>query len=67
MGFREVRLVNKVTNRHLICFVDFATPVHAFHAMRALQGYKFDEEDPRSRNLNLQFSHSPRMNSHGGC
>ncbi|XP_039796067.1 bromodomain-containing protein 4-like isoform X2 [Panicum virgatum] len=37
MGFREVRLVNKGSNRHAICFVDFATPTHAFLAMRTLQ------------------------------
>ncbi|RCV12608.1 hypothetical protein SEVIR_2G292900v4 [Setaria viridis] len=68
MGYREVRLVNKGSSRHLICFVDFATPAHAFLAMRTLQGYKFDEQDHHSRNLNLQFSHSPRMvGSHGRC
>jgi len=38
MGFREVRLVNKGSSRHAICFVDFATPTHAFLAMRTLQG-----------------------------
>ncbi|XP_039822714.1 mediator of RNA polymerase II transcription subunit 15-like isoform X2 [Panicum virgatum] len=37
MGFREVRLVNKGSSRHAICFVDFATPTHAFLAMRTLQ------------------------------
>ncbi|PAN13469.1 hypothetical protein PAHAL_2G339300 [Panicum hallii] len=66
MGFREVRLVNKGSSRHAICFVDFANPTHAFLAMRTLQGYKFDEQDPHSRILNLQFSHSPRLSSHGG-
>lgn len=67
MGFRELRLVNKGPNRHAICFVDFATPEQAFLAMRALQGYKFDEQDQQSRFLNLQFSHSPRVGPHGGC
>jgi hypothetical protein len=38
MGYREVRLINKGASRHLICFVDFATPAHAFLAMRTLQG-----------------------------
>jgi len=37
MGFLEMRLVNKASNRHL-CFVDFATPAQAFLAMRSLQG-----------------------------
>jgi hypothetical protein len=37
MGFLEMRLVNKGSNRHL-CFVDFATPAQAFLAMRSLQG-----------------------------
>eukprot|EP00267_Zea_mays_P033825 XP_008668301.1 uncharacterized protein LOC100381978 isoform X1 [Zea mays] len=64
MGFLEMRLVNKGSNKHL-CFVDFATPAQAFFAMRNLQGYKFDEQDPHSRILNLQFSRSPRMGSHG--
>ncbi|KAL5677819.1 hypothetical protein ACJX0J_013950, partial [Zea mays] len=63
MGFLEMRLVNKGSNKHL-CFVDFATPAQAFFAMRNLQGYKFDEQDPHSRILNLQFSRSPRMGSH---
>jgi len=65
MGFLGMRLVNKGSNRHL-CFVDFATPAQAFLAMRTLQGYRFDEQDPHSRILKLQFSHSPRMGSHGG-
>ncbi|WVZ65617.1 hypothetical protein U9M48_014949 [Paspalum notatum var. saurae] len=67
MGFRELRLVNKGLNKHAICFVDFATPEQAFFTMKTLQGYKFDEQDHNSRVLNLQFSHSPRMGSHGGC
>ncbi|KAJ1290511.1 hypothetical protein BS78_02G249600 [Paspalum vaginatum] len=66
-GFRELRLVNKGLNKHAICFVDFATPEQAFLTMRILQGYKFDEQDHNSRVLNLQFSHTPRMGSHGGC
>ena len=37
MGFLEMRLVNKGSNRHL-CFVDFVTPAQAFLAMRSLQG-----------------------------
>jgi hypothetical protein len=37
MGFLEMRLVNKGSNKHL-CFVDFATPAQAFFAMRNLQG-----------------------------
>ncbi|CAL5087224.1 unnamed protein product [Urochloa decumbens] len=68
MGYREVRLVNKGSTRHVICFVDFATPAHAFFAMRNLQGYQFDEQEPNSRSLNLQFSHSPRLvGSHAGA
>ncbi|CAN6218461.1 unnamed protein product [Urochloa humidicola] len=68
MGYREVRLVNKGSSRHVICFVDFATPAHAFYAMRNLQGYQFDEQEPNSRSLNLQFSLSPRLvGSHGRC
>ncbi|KAL6656362.1 hypothetical protein ACP70R_007188 [Stipagrostis hirtigluma subsp. patula] len=37
MGFREVRLVNKGSSRHVLCFVEFATPAQAFLAMRTLQ------------------------------
>src|SRR6266540_4238520 len=38
MGFREVRLINKGSNRHPICFVDYAIPAQAFLAMGTLQG-----------------------------
>uniref|UniRef100_A0A0A9HFX3 RRM domain-containing protein n=1 Tax=Arundo donax TaxID=35708 RepID=A0A0A9HFX3_ARUDO len=53
MGFREVRLVNKGSSRHVMCFVDFATPGQAFLVMQTLQGYKFDQQDHRSPNLQL--------------
>ncbi|EYU45285.1 hypothetical protein ABFS82_06G018100 [Erythranthe guttata] len=66
LGYKEVRLVDKPQSRHVLCFVDFLSPAHAATAMDALQGYKFDEHDRESSNINLQFARNPGARSGGG-
>lgn len=71
VGYKEVRLVPK-GSRHaggdplILCFVDFASPIHAAAAMDALQGYKFDDHDRDSVSLRLQFARNPGARSGGG-
>ncbi|XP_060212142.1 RNA-binding protein 2-like [Lycium barbarum] len=71
VGYKEVRLVPK-GSRHaggdplILCFVDFASPLHAAAAMDALQGYKFDEHDRDSVSLRLQYARNPGARSGGG-
>lgn len=71
VGYKEVRLVAK-GSRHaggdplILCFVDFASPLHAAAAMDALQGYKFDDHERDSVGLRLQFARNPGARSGGG-
>ncbi|KAM3308954.1 RNA-binding protein 1 isoform X1 [Capsicum chacoense] len=71
VGYKEVRLVQKGSKHAggdplILCFVDFASPLHSAAAMDALQGYKFDEHDRDSVSLRLQFARNPGARSGGG-
>ncbi|KAM3375776.1 RNA-binding protein 2-like [Capsicum galapagoense] len=71
VGYKEVRLVQKGSKYAggdplILCFVDFASPLHSAAAMDALQGYKFDEHDRDSVSLRLQFARNPGARSGGG-
>ncbi|KAF3671885.1 putative U1 small nuclear ribonucleoprotein A-like isoform X2 [Capsicum annuum] len=57
VGYKEVRLAGG--DPLILCFVDFASPLHSAAAMDALQGYKFDEHDRDSVSLRLQFARNP--------
>ncbi|XP_002990011.2 RNA-binding protein 1 [Selaginella moellendorffii] len=64
IGFKEVRVVHKdakraVGEKIVLCFVEFADPRCAATALEALQGYKFDENDPDSYVLRLTFARYP--------
>ncbi|KAL3524434.1 hypothetical protein ACH5RR_017268 [Cinchona calisaya] len=68
MGYEEVRIVRKEAkhpggNLSVLCFVDFVSPALAAIAKDALQGYKFDELDPDSDCLRLQFARHPGWKS----
>ncbi|XP_002974737.2 nuclear speckle RNA-binding protein A isoform X2 [Selaginella moellendorffii] len=66
IGFKEVRLVHKDAKRAtgeklVLCFVEFMDAKCAATALEALQGYKFDENDPDSYVLRLTFArYGPR-------
>lgn len=70
IGYKEVRIVHKEPKKPggektLLCFVEFNDLRHAAIAREALQGYKFDEQDPNSRTLRISFSlYSSRKGSH---
>lgn len=70
-GYQELRLVRKEAKYRsgdpsLLCFVDFVSPAHAAVVKDALQGYKFDELDPHSVYLTLQFARHSAARSGGG-
>ncbi|CAH8389967.1 unnamed protein product [Eruca vesicaria subsp. sativa] len=73
LGYREVRLVTKDAKQRngdpvVLCFVDFESPACAATARTALQGYRMDENEPDSKNLQIQFSRNPgrRAGQRGG-
>ncbi|KAF3587604.1 hypothetical protein F2Q69_00027251 [Brassica cretica] len=52
----------------VLCFVDFENPACAATARTALQGYRMDENEQDSKNLQIQFSRNPgrRAGQRGG-
>ncbi|WZY98485.1 hypothetical protein YC2023_070814 [Brassica napus] len=73
LGYKEVRLVTKDTKQRngdpvVLCFVDFENPACAATARTALQGYRMDENEQDSKNLQIQFSRNPgrRAGQRGG-
>ncbi|KAL0695043.1 hypothetical protein Bca4012_062223 [Brassica carinata] len=73
LGYKEARLVTKETKQRngdpvVLCFVDFENPACAATARTALQGYRMDENEPDSKNLQIQFSRNPgrRAGQRGG-
>ncbi|KAJ7544190.1 hypothetical protein O6H91_09G068600 [Diphasiastrum complanatum] len=65
MGFKTVRVVHKFVKRLLkepdarklvLGYVDFTDSKCAATAMQALEGYKFDENDPDSSTLKFSFA-----------
>ncbi|CDP05024.1 unnamed protein product [Coffea canephora] len=70
-GYQELRLIRKEPKYHggdpsVLCFVDFVSRAHAAVVKDALQGYKFDELDPLSVHLILQFARHPDARLAGG-
>lgn len=70
LGFRDLKVVHKEP-RHsgdkaiVLCFVEFTDTRCAVTAMKALQGYKFDDRKPGSPVLKIYFAHFPfRLPSH---
>ncbi|XP_049385785.1 RNA-binding protein 1-like [Solanum stenotomum] len=63
IGYKEVRLVKRDSKYPaedpILGFVDFRNPACAATALRALQGYKMDEDGIHSTYLRLQFSKFP--------
>ncbi|XP_057858372.2 RNA-binding protein 1 [Cryptomeria japonica] len=64
IGFKQIRVIHKEPRRaggepYVLCFVEFADEKCAATALKALQGYKFDDVDHESNPLKLQFAYFP--------
>ncbi|XVE70879.1 hypothetical protein DITRI_Ditri10aG0105600 [Diplodiscus trichospermus] len=63
-GYKEIKVIHKEP-RHsgdramVLCFVEFDDSKCAITAMRALQGYKFDDKKLESQALRIRFAHFP--------
>ncbi|KAK8698543.1 hypothetical protein V6N13_114655 [Hibiscus sabdariffa] len=63
-GYKDIKVIHKEPRRSgdramVLCFVEFDDSKFATIAMRALQGYKFDDKKPDSLALQIQFAHFP--------
>ncbi|KAH9329533.1 hypothetical protein KI387_001641, partial [Taxus chinensis] len=71
IGFKQIRVIHKEPRRaggepYVLCFVEFTDDKCAATALKALQGYKFDDVDHDSNPLKLQFAHFPGTRSTEG-
>ncbi|XWS70223.1 hypothetical protein CRYUN_Cryun03dG0030000 [Craigia yunnanensis] len=63
-GYKEIKVIHQEL-RHsgdramVLCFVEFDYSKCAMIAMRALQGYRFDDRKPDSPALRIHFAHFP--------
>ncbi|KAJ3683626.1 hypothetical protein LUZ60_013853 [Juncus effusus] len=63
-GFKDIKVVHKEPRRtnekgYVLCFVEFSDPKYAFAALKALQGYCFDDKKPHAPLLSIHFAKFP--------